>query len=95
MDPTLLAVVGVLHALKGESNVAGWIRSGGLWPSGLHKGPGNAADGDEAAAAVEGEKDTIAAKMWFEDENTFAFWERKGRAAMDELGIDVAHGLTK
>jgi hypothetical protein len=30
-DATLLAIVGVLDALKVQSNVAGWIRSGGLW----------------------------------------------------------------
>jgi hypothetical protein len=32
-DQTLLAVIGVLNALKSESNVAGWIRSGKLWSS--------------------------------------------------------------
>ncbi|EJD00649.1 uncharacterized protein FOMMEDRAFT_170016 [Fomitiporia mediterranea MF3/22] len=30
-DGTLLAVIGVLHTLKHQSNVAGWIRAGGLW----------------------------------------------------------------
>jgi hypothetical protein len=30
-DATLLAIIGVLDALKGQSNVAGWIRAGGLW----------------------------------------------------------------
>jgi hypothetical protein len=30
-DPTLLAVVGVMDAVKWESNVAAWIREGGLW----------------------------------------------------------------
>ena len=29
-DPTLLAVIGVLDALKHESNIAGWIRAGRL-----------------------------------------------------------------
>ncbi|KZV67395.1 hypothetical protein PENSPDRAFT_688198 [Peniophora sp. CONT] len=100
MDPTLLAVVGVLHTLKGESNVAGWIREGRLWPNGPHDRPGNAADGNEAAAvAAEGDEEpeggTEAAKMWFEDEGAFAFWEGEGRAAMGELGIQVEHGLTK
>jgi hypothetical protein len=35
-DETLLAVVGILDAIKGESNVAGWIRAGGLWGDGSH-----------------------------------------------------------
>lgn len=29
-DQTLLAVIGILDNIKGESNVAGWMRSGGL-----------------------------------------------------------------
>lgn len=34
-DPTLLAVIGVLEAIKEQRNVAAWVRSGGLWgPSG-------------------------------------------------------------
>ena len=35
-DETLLAVIGVLDALKHEGNVAGWIRSGGLVNVGDH-----------------------------------------------------------
>jgi hypothetical protein len=30
-DATLLTIVGVLDALRTESNVAGWVRAGGLW----------------------------------------------------------------
>lgn len=30
-DETLLAIIGILDALKNESNVAGWIRAGALW----------------------------------------------------------------
>ncbi|CDO68507.1 hypothetical protein BN946_scf184998.g4 [Trametes cinnabarina] len=30
-DETLLAVVGVLDEIKSQSNVAAWVRSGGLW----------------------------------------------------------------
>ncbi len=31
MDETLLAVIGVLDTAKTQSNIAGWIRAGGLW----------------------------------------------------------------
>ncbi|KAI6111804.1 hypothetical protein EDD16DRAFT_1485281 [Pisolithus croceorrhizus] len=34
LDPTLLAVVGILDEIKRQSNVAGWIRAGGLWGKG-------------------------------------------------------------
>lgn len=30
-DETLLAIIGVLDEIKHQSNVAGWIRAGGLW----------------------------------------------------------------
>ncbi|KAF8582997.1 hypothetical protein K439DRAFT_1634767 [Ramaria rubella] len=30
-DPTLIAIMGILDELKGQTNVAGWIRGGGLW----------------------------------------------------------------
>lgn len=30
-DPTLLAVIGVLDAIKRQRNVAAWVRAGGLW----------------------------------------------------------------
>lgn len=30
-DPTLLAVIGILDAIKYESNVAGWMQKGGIW----------------------------------------------------------------
>lgn len=33
-DATLLAVVGILDEIKHQSNVAGWIRAGGLWGKG-------------------------------------------------------------
>ncbi|TFK66028.1 hypothetical protein BDN72DRAFT_900159 [Pluteus cervinus] len=36
-DPTLLAIVGILDTIRCESNVAGWLRSGGLW-AGAGKG---------------------------------------------------------
>jgi hypothetical protein len=47
-DRTLLAVVGVLDAIKGESNVASWIRAGGLWAVGKpEEGVDSCASSDE------------------------------------------------
>ncbi|KAI5981509.1 hypothetical protein EDC04DRAFT_2916490 [Pisolithus marmoratus] len=34
VDATLLAVVGILDEIKRQTNVAGWIRAGGLWGRG-------------------------------------------------------------
>ncbi|KZT65715.1 hypothetical protein DAEQUDRAFT_731142 [Daedalea quercina L-15889] len=43
-DETLLAVVGVLDAVRCQSNVAAWIRAGGLWgPGGVREHLGHVA----------------------------------------------------
>lgn len=49
-DETLLAVVGILDAVKRESNVSAWIRSGGLIKSLIEGGD----DGRQASAGSEG-----------------------------------------
>ncbi|KAF8556639.1 hypothetical protein OG21DRAFT_1408592 [Imleria badia] len=42
-DVTLLAVIGILETVKLQSNVAGWIRKGGLWAT-QERGEGGALD---------------------------------------------------
>ncbi|EPQ53321.1 hypothetical protein GLOTRDRAFT_45955, partial [Gloeophyllum trabeum ATCC 11539] len=78
-DATLLAVVGVLDAVRAESNVAGWIRRGGLW--GPRRGEIGGGTGD------------LAGKMWFEDARVMEYWAQRGRAALERLGIPVEHGV--
>lgn len=43
-DATLLAVIGILDAVKLQSNVAGWIRKGGLWATQERRGEVGALD---------------------------------------------------
>ncbi|KAF8635333.1 hypothetical protein AX15_000452 [Amanita polypyramis BW_CC] len=50
-DCTLLAVIGILSAVKRESNVAAWVRQGGLW-----KGESGAEE--SATASIERESST-------------------------------------
>jgi hypothetical protein len=57
-DETLLAVIGILDAIKLESNVAGWIRSGRLWGP---DGPPSASFGQDGATA-----DSEEEKVWEE-----------------------------
>ena len=63
-DETLLAVVGVLDAVRTQSNVAAWIHAGGLWgPIGppaqaVSSASSVASSGDEQAATVP-EKDSV------------------------------------
>jgi hypothetical protein len=58
-DETLLAVIGVLEAMKDESNVAGWIRAGGLQGAQDDSTPGD--DHDSIASSREASEDESAA----------------------------------
>jgi hypothetical protein len=113
-DETLLAVIGVLDEIRQQSNVAGWIRAGGLWgpvdlkpiqahplvPSSAHSAEvtsmGNDADApfpppqDQNSSETPPDADKA---MWFDHEPTFTYWVRRGREALDELGIEVTHGI--
>ncbi|KAL5512353.1 hypothetical protein ACEPAG_3345 [Sanghuangporus baumii] len=53
-DSALLAIIGILDALKHESNVAGWIRAGGLWAS--KTPPSLDSSTKEDVSAVNGER---------------------------------------
>jgi hypothetical protein len=88
VDPTLLAVIGVLDTLKFQNNVAGWVRAGGLWPT-REQQQTEATPGNEGGGMGEGHK------LWFEEEETFAFWVGRGREALRRLDIAVDHGLDK
>jgi len=57
-DPTLLAVIGILDEIKGQSNVAGWIRAGGLW--GPYSSMAGAA-GDISSSGMDGSTGNDAA----------------------------------
>lgn len=58
-DNTLLAIIGVLDALKHESNVAGWIRAGGLWgPQGVRPVTSEDDKGTSTPSVADGQSDT-------------------------------------
>ncbi|KAI0052785.1 hypothetical protein FA95DRAFT_1601484 [Auriscalpium vulgare] len=89
LDETLLAVVGILHSVRLQDNVAAWVRSGGLWDP-QSDGPGNDAKKPSADALGDG---TVS--MWFQDPETVGYWARKGRHAMEELDLPVTHGVDR
>ncbi|TFK24436.1 hypothetical protein FA15DRAFT_592402 [Coprinopsis marcescibilis] len=127
-DQTLLAVIGVLDTVKNESNVAGWMRSGGLLnvsttgedlksrsvtpgplikkprlsdtsttSSGLEHPPRSPSPPSSPAAVGEEEVSVpaeAAINLWFEHQDAFAAWAKRGRVALEDLGIDVTHGVT-
>jgi hypothetical protein len=79
-DETLLAVIGILHAARLESSVAGWLRADALFLL-LDKRGGGDGDGDGAA------------KAWCDDPVLVRAWASRGREAMHELHLEVEHGV--
>jgi hypothetical protein len=77
-DETLLAVIGILHAARLESSVAGWLRAGALFLPLSERGGGDS-DGD--------------AKAWCDDPALVSAWAGRGREAMHELHLKVEHGI--
>jgi len=69
-DETLLAVIGILHAARMQSSIAGWLRAGALQ-----------SDSERGAAA------------WYDDPASVRAWARRGREAMQELRLEVEHGV--
>lgn len=122
-DQTLLAIIGVLDAIKHEDNVAGWMRSGGLYNSSrrpstpTHKKRRKSNESDRSTDAEEppvspppssplvrsisgGEhslEESTAIPLdlyvWFGDRETFQFWVDRGKRALEELDIQVQHGV--
>jgi hypothetical protein len=105
-DQTLLAVIGVLEAIKDESNVAGWIRAGGLLgqegagkPSDTSAEDASSAVGDDAEGSDVSETVSPARKaeespgMWFENPATLEYWVSRGRDAISAVGIVPEAGI--
>ena len=82
LDQTLLAVVGILEALRKESNIASWIRRGTLLDI---ASPCPADPGASAATKPE------VAKLihWWEEPDTIEFWIQAGRAVLQKLDINI------
>lgn len=82
-DETLLAIIGVLEALKYESNVGAWLRNGGLLTGGIGTGGKSSLTG----LAPEG------SSLWFDDIEVANGWTRKGKDAVHALGIELIDGF--
>ncbi|RXW19610.1 hypothetical protein EST38_g6239 [Candolleomyces aberdarensis] len=138
-DQTLLAIVGVLDAVKHEDNIAGWMRSGGLvdvdgaYGRSRSETPGpsrkRGRPSDEVVPPPLPDSDALSSpprpppsslppplsdveqleeetgipledksppphSLWFEHPDAFQYWVKRGRTALDELGIEVYHGIS-
>lgn len=76
-DSILLAVIGILDALKYQDNVSGWLKSGGILLCGVEQGP----IGDEGK------------EVWFNAVHIVDWWTNKGREALGRLGIEPVAGV--
>jgi hypothetical protein len=67
LDETLLGVVGILHAARLQSSIAGWMHDGALLSE--------------------------RSEVWCGDPALVHTWALRGRDAMQELGLEVEHGI--
>ena len=78
LDETLLAVIGILHAARLQSSVAGWLRAGALIQPRRSQSRRPQLEGGEE---------------WFDHPVLVHQWAQSGREAMRELGLVIEHGV--
>ncbi|PFH46370.1 hypothetical protein AMATHDRAFT_70071 [Amanita thiersii Skay4041] len=84
-DCTLLAVVGILDAIKQQSNVASWIRTGGL---------SEVVAGYRASEVMEAmSREGGRTPQWFDDERVVEYWVERGVRALETLGVGLDPGV--
>lgn len=106
-DETLLAVIGIISTLKDESNVANWIRTGGLHVKAppptsssvekLQQDPENDTSLTDLAGAISSIDISMsqprASAMWFEHVDVVDIWASRGRRVLETLDIDITSGI--
>lgn len=81
-DETLLAIVGILEELRRESDVASWIKSGGLRGPGVVQSVSDEPAMNDRSTPAEG-------ALWFESDEVLGFWAGKGRQILSLLNITI------
>ncbi|KAJ7811533.1 hypothetical protein B0H14DRAFT_2859697 [Mycena olivaceomarginata] len=93
-DETLLAVVGILEAVKSETDVAEWIRGGGLLAAGVADTVvEQAEDSGLGALANQMAALNLAQEVWFNSEATVNHWVGRGVLALEALQIPLVAGV--
>lgn len=87
LDTTLLAVIGILEAMRNVKNVPAFVRGGGI----LSPSAELAIDSSEVTASTLPSHATFA--HWFANADTLDHWTQKGRAALERRGIPLDHGM--
>ncbi|KAF8800409.1 hypothetical protein BYT27DRAFT_7117611 [Phlegmacium glaucopus] len=85
-DQTLLAIVGILDHIRHESNVAGWVRGGGLTritPTAKSRLLTQTSNEDVADTTTQ----------WFHNASIHRYWVHHGLRALERLGIVACAGI--
>ncbi|KAL7419803.1 hypothetical protein Q5752_005719 [Cryptotrichosporon argae] len=85
IDETLLAVVGVLDALRKVDNVPAWVRAGGLVRRELELQPVKPAHLPSAEDFAH----------WYADPEVFQVWVEAGIKALAHKNIELEHGVVR
>ncbi|THU91292.1 hypothetical protein K435DRAFT_674332 [Dendrothele bispora CBS 962.96] len=80
-DETILAVIGILDAIKWQSNVAGWMKAKGVF---RHNAPVHSLH----------DLNHLDPNRWFQYRDVRSHWVRRGKKALRELGIEIEAGVT-
>ncbi|KAJ7798189.1 hypothetical protein B0H14DRAFT_2194441, partial [Mycena olivaceomarginata] len=89
-DETLLTVVGILEAVKSETDVAEWIRGGGLLAAGVADTVvEQATDSGLGALANQMAALNLAQEVWFNSKATVNHWVGCGVLALEALQIPL------
>ncbi|KAF8508091.1 phosphoprotein phosphatase [Hysterangium stoloniferum] len=105
-DSTLLAVIGILDEMKSQSNVASWIRAGGLWagrgPASEERRSLSSSESDTKKSEVSvlvgqpsspgNATDVQASSSWFEHQPCFSYWVERGTSIAASLDIQLDPG---
>ncbi|WWC59970.1 uncharacterized protein I303_102533 [Kwoniella dejecticola CBS 10117] len=88
MDQTLLAVIGILDGLRNVNNVPAWIKLGGLTETiEIHE------NYRDLPVELEDLPSHDKFDHWFNNQEIFDSWVKKGKAALKQRGIEVRHGI--
>lgn len=87
LDTTLLAVIGILEAMRNVKNVPAFVRGGGV----LTPSAELAIDSSEVTASTLPSHASFA--HWFANAETLNHWTQKGREALERRGIPLEHGM--
>ncbi|KAI5897607.1 uncharacterized protein SCHCODRAFT_02609778 [Schizophyllum commune H4-8] len=85
VDAALLAVVGIIYKLKEVEDVAEWFKEG-------HVARTDGLKAGESESSVQGNIDH-GQGMWFHDAGVVRAWVQEGIRVLDELGIEIVHGI--